>query len=105
MPNTRTVRTIRMKPIVNSELIAAVVHAIDCDIYAHYRFYSCNHVAYDMLYRTMRFRSHYDRRNKMHFEAYLQQQLNKIDLPDKDETFLRTKMLEMYSAVDRKSVV
>ena len=38
-----------------------------------------------------------DRRDKMRFEAYLQQQLNKIDIPDKDETFLRTKMLEMYS--------
>ena len=80
-----------------NELIAAVAHAIDRDIYAHYRFYPCNYVAYDMLHRTMRFRDHYDRRDPMRFEAYLQQQLNKIDIPDKDETFLRTKMLEMYS--------
>ena len=31
------------------------------------------------------------------FEDYLQKQIDKIELPNKDETYLRSKMLEMYS--------
>jgi hypothetical protein len=77
--------------------IAAIAEIIDREIYKHYRFYPCNYVAFDMLYGSIQFRSHYDRRDKMQFETYLQKQIDKIDLPDKDETFLRTKILEMYS--------
>jgi 1-acyl-sn-glycerol-3-phosphate acyltransferase len=80
-----------------NELVTAIAKIIDNDIYAHYRFYPCNYVAYDMLYKTLRFRTNYDQRDKMLFEAYLQQQLDKIQIPDKDETFLRMKLLEMYS--------
>lgn len=80
-----------------NELVANIARIIDREIYMHYRFYPCNYAAYDMLYKTMRFRTGYDRRDKMQFEAYLRRQLNKIHLPDKDESFLRTKLLEMYS--------
>jgi 1-acyl-sn-glycerol-3-phosphate acyltransferase len=80
-----------------NELIAAVASVIDREIYAHYRFYPCNYVAYDMLYKTLQFRTNYDQRDKKRFETYLQQQLHKINIPGKDETFLRTKLLEMYS--------
>jgi 1-acyl-sn-glycerol-3-phosphate acyltransferase len=80
-----------------NELISAIASVIDREIYAHYRFYPCNYAAYDMLYQTLRFRTNYDQRDKKLFETYLQQQLDKIHIPDKDENFLRTKMLEMYS--------
>lgn len=80
-----------------NELIAAIANIIDREIYKHYRFYPCNYVAYDMLTGTKRFSSNYGLRDKKHFEAYLQGQLDKIVLPDKDEAFLRTKMLEMYT--------
>lgn len=80
-----------------NELITAVANVIDREIYAHYRFYPCNYVAYDMLYQTLRFRANYDQRDKKQFEAYLQQQLDKIQIPNKDETFLRAKLLEIYS--------
>lgn len=83
--------------VEKNKLISAIASVIDRKIYAHYRFYPCNYVAYDMLYQTLRFRSNYDQRDKKLFEAYLLQQLNKIHIPDKDETFLRTKLLEMYS--------
>ncbi|MDR3261753.1 MAG: 1-acyl-sn-glycerol-3-phosphate acyltransferase [Tannerella sp.] len=79
------------------ELISAIASVIDREIYAHYRFYPWNYAAYDMLYQTLRFRDNYDRRDKKQFESYLQQQMDKIDIPDKDEAFLRTKLLEMYS--------
>ncbi|MDR1746029.1 MAG: 1-acyl-sn-glycerol-3-phosphate acyltransferase [Tannerella sp.] len=80
-----------------NELFSAIASVIDREIYANYRFYPCNYVAYDMLYQTMRFRDTYDLRDKKLFESYLQQQLNKIDIPDKDEAYLRARMLEMYS--------
>lgn len=80
-----------------NELIAAVASVIDKEIYKHYRFYPCNYVAYDMLTGTKRFSENYGLKDKKHFENYLQGQLDKIVLPNKDEAFLRTKMLEMYS--------
>jgi len=78
-------------------LMSAIAEIIDKEIYKHYRFYECNYVAYDMLYNSMRFRAHYDLRDKAQFENYLQKQINKIDLDNKDEYFLREKILEMYS--------
>lgn len=80
-----------------NELIAAIASVIDKEIYKHYRFYPCNYVAYDMLTGTKRFSGNYGLRDKKHFEEYLQGQLDKIVLPNKDEAFLRTKILEMYT--------
>jgi 1-acyl-sn-glycerol-3-phosphate acyltransferase len=80
-----------------NDLIAEIASVIDREIYAHYRFYPCNYVAYDMLYKAPRFSEKYEQQEKEQFETYLKKQLDKIDIPNKDETFLRTKMLEMYS--------
>lgn len=80
-----------------NELIAAIASIIDKEIYKHYRFYPCNYVAYDILTGTKRFSGNYGLRDKKHFEEYLQGQLDKIVLPNKDEAFLRTKILEMYT--------
>lgn len=85
------------KDIEKNELVAAIASIIDKEIYKHYRFYPCNYVAYDMLTGTKRFSGNYGPRDKKHFEEYLQGQLDKIVLPNKDEAFLRTKMLEMYT--------
>ncbi len=80
-----------------NELIAAIASIIDKEIYKHYRFYPCNYVAYDMLTGTRRFRVHDGLKDKKQFEDYLQGQLDKIVLPNKDEAFLRMKILEMYT--------
>lgn len=85
------------KDMEKNELIAAIANIIDKEIYKHYRFYPCNYVAYDMLTGTKRFSSNYGLRDKKHFEEYLQGQLDKIVLPNKDYAFLRTKILEMYT--------
>lgn len=80
-----------------AETYAAVASAIDHEIYKHYRFYPNNYVAYDLLNGTRRFNNMYGAKDKAEFEAYLQRQLDKIVIPNKDESFLRTKLLEMYS--------
>lgn len=79
-----------------NELFAEVANIIDKEIYRHYRFYPCNYVAYDLLHGT-RFSDHYGLKDKKEFEAYLQGQLDKIDIPNKDEAFLRRMILEMYT--------
>ena len=85
------------KDMEKNELIATIANIIDKEIYKHYRFYPCNYVAYDMLTGTKRFSSNYGLRDKKHFEEYLQGQLDKIVLPNKDEAFLRRCMLTMYA--------
>lgn len=78
-------------------LIATVASVIDREIFLHYRFYPGNYVAYDLLTDTNRFAGAYSPKDKAFFEHYLRQQLDKIDLPHKDEDFLRKKLLEMYA--------
>lgn len=80
-----------------NELFSAVAGIIDREIYRHYRFYPCNYVAYDMLSGTRHFSGNYGLKDKKEFETYLQNQLDKIVVPDKDEDFLRRKILEMYT--------
>ncbi len=80
-----------------NELFAEVANIIDKEIYRHYRFYPCNYVSYDLLHGTRRFSDHYGLKDKKEFEAYLQGQLDKIDIPNKDEAFLRRMILEMYT--------
>lgn len=80
-----------------NELFAEVASIIDKEIYRHYRFYPCNYVAYDLLHGTRRFSDHYGLKDKKEFEVYLQGQLDKIDIPNKDEAFLRRMILEMYT--------
>ncbi|MDR1781005.1 MAG: 1-acyl-sn-glycerol-3-phosphate acyltransferase [Tannerella sp.] len=80
-----------------NELFSAIAAAIDREIYKHYRFYPRNYVAYDMLYKTSRFSNNYGISDKEEFCEYLKNQIAKIDINNKDEDFLRTKMLEMYS--------
>ena len=85
------------KNLDKNAMITAVAGIIDKEIFKHYRFYPCNYVAYDLLRQSVYFRTNYDLRDKVQFETYLQKQIDKIDIPDKDEAFLRTKILEMYS--------
>ena len=80
-----------------NELVNAIANVIDKEIYKNYRFYPCNYVAFDLLSGTRRFHEHYGPKDKKFFEEYLQGQLDKIVLPNKDEAFLRAKILEMYS--------
>ncbi len=80
-----------------SELYAAIANLIDRKIYRHYRFYPFNYVAYDLLTGTTRFSTMYGQKEKKQFEAYLEGQLDKIVLPNKDVLFLRGKILEMYA--------
>ena len=62
-----------------------------------YRIYSGNYVAYDWLNGSTTFAANYTEEEKLRFINYIDQQLAKINIPNKDEDFLREKLLLMYS--------
>jgi hypothetical protein len=80
-----------------SELITKIAGLIDKEIFLNYRFYPVNYIAYDRLWGGNSFDENYTNRDIQVFETYLQKQLQKIDLPDKDLPFLEEKMMEMYA--------
>ena len=59
--------------------------------------YPGNYVACDLLNGTDTFAGKYTPEEKQRFEAYLQKKLDLIQLPNKDEAFLRRCMLQMYA--------
>ncbi len=86
------------KSIDKNEQITQVAALIDREIYLNYRFYPVNYVAYDKLWGNGDFfKSNYTENELKEVENYFQQQLDKIDIPNKDISFLMEKMLEMYA--------
>lgn len=79
------------------ELFACVSTWVDEGIHANYRIYPGNYVAYDWLKHTDEFSGQYTSEDKQRFAAYIEQQLAKIDIPNKDEAFLLEKLLSMYA--------
>lgn len=79
------------------ELFARISACIDRCIHSNYRIYPGNYVAYDWLNGTTEFASEYTAEEKQRFTSYIEQQLAKIDVPNKDEDFLLEKLLQMYS--------
>jgi hypothetical protein len=54
-------------------------------------------VAIDLLQGGNTYADRYTAKERATFEQYLAGQLQKIEMPGKDEAFLRTKILEMYA--------
>ncbi|MBO6256302.1 MAG: acyltransferase [Bacteroidaceae bacterium] len=79
------------------ELFASVSAIIDRGIHANYRFYPNNYVAHDLLNYSTRFSNRYSKEDKERFKAYLAQQIEKIDIEDKDVGYLRHMLLLMYA--------
>lgn len=80
-----------------NEQITLVTELIDRRIHSNYTIFANNKIAYDMLKEGKHFTNEYSSTEKMEFERYLSLQISKITLDNKDEQFLRTKLLEMYA--------
>lgn len=70
---------------------------IDREIHSNYTIYPCNYIALDMLEGNDSQSSNYTKEEKMDFAAYLEKQLAKIELKNKDIDFLKERILTMYS--------
>lgn len=80
-----------------NEQISALAEVIDKKIHSHYKIYAVNKIAHDLLLEKNSFEKEYTDKQQQEFETYIQQQINKIDLQNKDVKFLRNKILEMYA--------
>ena len=80
-----------------NEYFQQLSQRIDQEIHAGYRLYPCNYIALDELDGNQAHADHYTSNDKERFEQYLQDQLAKIKIPNKDEAFLRERILTMYA--------
>lgn len=71
---------------------------IDREIHANYEIFKGNYIAYDLLNNEERFAGiKYNAQDKAKFTQYIEKQLSKIELENKDMDFLWNTMLIMYS--------
>ena len=70
---------------------------MDKDIHRGYQVFPCNYIALDNLNGKTEYAAHYTDADRQRFDTYLSGQLAKITIPDKDETFLRECLLNMYA--------
>lgn len=87
----------KQEGLSNADFFAATARRLDEEIYHNYLLYPNNFVALDLLNDRKDYTTHYSEEDKTRFEQYLRQQINKIDLSNKDEAFLRERLLEMYA--------
>ena len=80
-----------------TDFFKAVAGHLDQQIFSGYRLYPSNYVALDLLEGSKAHAAHYTEADSQRFQAYLEKQLAKIDIPGKDEAFLRERMLTMYA--------
>ena len=80
-----------------NEKTAAVARIIDRHIHKNYKFWPINYYFYELLTGDTRFADRYTAEEKAKLDTYLQGQIEKIDLPDRDDEFCRGKILEMYA--------
>ena len=86
-----------LRGLPKQEIFNRLATIIDQHIHRNYRMYPGNYVACDLLNGTDTFAGKYTPEEKQRFEAYLQKKLDMIQLPNKDEAFLRQCMLQMYA--------
>lgn len=80
-----------------NELYATIVRHIDREIHRHYQLFPNNYIAHDLLTGTDEQTAHYQPADKVNFERYLAEQLEKITVPQPDIAFLRERILTMYA--------
>ena len=86
-----------LKDLPRKEFFQALSQRMDHELHRYYQLYPCNYIALDELEGTQAHADHYTLKDKERFEQYLQGQLAKIKIPNKDEAFLRERMLTMYA--------
>lgn len=83
--------------IPKTKVFDVIAEHIDNEIFRNYRLYPSNYVALDMLEGSSRHAGEYSAEDAAAFGKYIDGQLAKIDIPNKDEAFLRERMLTMYA--------
>ena len=88
---------IKSRNLPKTEVFTVIAELIDKHIHQNYRLYPGNYIAHDLLYNKVEFADKYTNTDKETFNQYIEGQLAKIDLPNKDEAFLRECIWTMYA--------
>lgn len=86
-----------IKGLAKNDFFKTLAAKIDKDIHSAYEIFPCNYIALDLLRENHEQAQHYTLEEKASFEKYLQNRLSLINLPNKDEVFLRERLLTMYA--------
>ena len=86
-----------LKDLPKTEYYKALAERMDQEIHKGYELFPCNYIALDELRGNQANSAHYTAADKQRFEEYLTGQLAKISLDNKDEAFLRERILTMYA--------
>lgn len=79
------------------EQLQLVTDLIDKKIHLHYNITNVNKIAFDALFKTTKFANEYEQNEQTDFLAYVKKQVEKVDLQQRDDEFLTSKILEMYA--------
>lgn len=82
------------------EIVRRVCAIIDREIHTAYKFFPLNYIAYDRVNHTDRFASEYTPQDVEQFDAYLNKQIDKVDLPDitpEERAFMIDAVTDMYA--------
>ena len=80
-----------------SDLYRKIALHLDHEIHRNYRLYPGNYIALDELKGTSQYSEKYEQEDKVFFDKYVAGQLAKIEIPNKDEAYLRERILTMYA--------
>ena len=86
-----------LSDLPKTEYFKAVAERMDREIHKGYELFPCNYIALDELNGDQANSTHYTDDDKQNFGQYLSGQLAKITLENKDEAFLRERILTMYA--------
>ena len=88
---------IKQRNLPKTEVYTVIAELIDKYIHQNYHFYPGNYIAHDLLYNKEEFADKYTDADKATFNQYIEGQLAKVDLPNKDEAFLRQYIWATYA--------
>ena len=86
-----------IKDLPRNEFFAELARRMDVEIHEGYQLFPCNYIALDELRGTTVYSAHYTQKDKTKFDEYLAGQIAKVKLHNRDEKFLRERMLTMYA--------
>ena len=86
-----------LRELPKTAIFTKVSQIIDKHIHQNYHLYPGNYIACDELSGQKEFADKYTDEDVVRFDAYVKQKLDLIDLPHKDEKFLRQCILTMYA--------
>lgn len=79
------------------EVFRAVADRIDKEIHSRYEIFPVNRIALDLLNGNNQEADGYTEEEKEKFTAYIESRIAMVDLPERDEAFLRERLLTMVA--------